>query len=158
MSRRGAKKEALGFGKVRVLLWLIILGGACGLFVRELYVSDDGWDSRWHLYYPPKQEKGFDSGLHSNEDSYLFIYSKKDTKDKRNIKEKLEYQNLSKEDKENVSYAVYDVENEFKGIKYRNDKKKGEAICYGIVVPLLLILLTVLFEKPIVRKLENLNS
>ena len=55
------------------------------------------------------------------------------------------------------SYLRYNISEEVTGFGYR-DEYHGKAIAISIVLPILLILLTFLFEKPIVSKLENLNS
>ena len=48
MSSEGEKKAKLGFSKYRLLLWLIILGAACGLFVKEFDAV--GVDGAWYSY------------------------------------------------------------------------------------------------------------
>lgn len=155
MSSEGEKKAKLGLSKYRVLLWLLILGAACGLFVKEFDVV--GEDQEWHSYkydpeggekeYLPKHSRG----------PFLFIYSREDNTEAANEEAKFEYDRTPRY-RQYATYEKYDSKQTFKGIKYRDGENIGKSIFNGLIIPFLLIVLTILFEKPIVRKLEKMNE
>lgn len=159
MSSEGEKKAKLGFSKYRLLLWLVILGAACGLFVKEFDAV--GIDRAWYSYeYIPYN--GSKRNVHSSPEApFLFIYSREDNKEAANEEAKLRYERRMRAHKSSIkysSYEKYDSKQSLKGIKYRDGENIGKSIFNGLIIPFLLIVLTILFERPIVRKLKKMNE
>ena len=156
MSSETTKKRKLGFSKYRALLWLIMLGGAFGLFVMEFDPNMKVETGSFRVY-APRDEDQSSRWFPADEDitdKSFFIYKTTDLTKEEN--EKL-YRNRNK----NLSSGYYSQVKDYKGyscIGYRRGNMHGVSIAIGIVLPMVLILLTLLFERPIVRKLVKMNS
>jgi len=143
MSSEGEKKAKLGFSKYRLLLWLVILGAAYGLFVKEFKPNGGGVEYSYTHY---SDGKIVDMPSYICKHRFLLIYSTEDQTEQMN-----EILGLS-------PFIIYDFQKSYKGIKYRDEEKKGKSIFNGLAIPFLLIVLTILFERPIVRKLKKMNE
>jgi hypothetical protein len=139
-------KEKMVFGKVRILLWVLSIGISFGCFCNKFNPWEEGVVMERFVVgggapLPPN----------SLQKDYLVCFGF-DRADKETAENK-EFADLMG----GMNYVAYIEYREVIGISYRN-RKDRTSIYIGVIVPIILIVLTWVFEKPIVRKLEKLIS
>ena len=163
-----SKREKLGWSKYRIILWVLVGASVWGLFITSFIPNQD--HHRWNIttgaYNPntgihsshPREYKNWEK-YHSDDEGFLFFYWKSEDLAEKKTKENFEEARSANREKYpfSIDYKYITEDVELLGVAYRG-KNHGKAIAIGLILPFIIFVLAILFEKSIVRKLEKINS